>query len=125
MKVLKKLTIISILLLPLAGCTWDFFVPKDITGPVSLKNDIMPIFNTYCNMAGCHDGVAFAPDLTPSNAYNDMFATAQIDTLNPETSKLYVRMTTTNPLPMPTSGLLSADKTNLVLEWIKQGAKDN
>lgn len=122
---IKKLAFLSFLLLPLSSCTWDYFVPDVITGPVSLQTDIIPIFDQYCNMSGCHDGVAFAPDLTPANAYNDMFATNQIDTVNPELSKLYVRMTTTTPLPMPTSGLLDANKTNLVLEWITQGAKNN
>jgi hypothetical protein len=124
---MKKITFIVGILFILASCTNDIRKSKIITGPVSFQNDIIPIFNQQCNISGCHDGVTNPPqtDLTPANAYTDLFAKNQIDTLNPSQSNLYIRMTTTVPLPMPPGGLLPASQTNLILNWITEGAKNN
>jgi hypothetical protein len=124
---MKKIAFIVGILFILASCTNDIRKSKIITGPVSFQTDIIPIFNQHCNMSGCHDGITNPPqtDLTPANAYPDLFAKIQIDTVNPAQSNLYIRMTTTVPLPMPPAGLLPKGQTDLVLKWIEQGAKNN
>ena len=50
---------------------------------VSFSADIQPIFNEGCNNAGCHATGGIAPDLTPANAYADLFAKNLIDLVNP------------------------------------------
>ncbi len=99
--------------------------PVDTTVITSFSNDIMPIFSTYCSF--CHPG-SHSLDLTQQNAYNQLWTVGPnapyIDTTDAEASILYIRMNS-NTNPMPPAGKLSSDKTNLVLNWIKQGAKNN
>lgn len=125
---MRKITAISFLLLLgiISACKKDFFEPPpplDLATPVSFTTDILPIFETNCYGAGCHDK-GIAPDLTPGNAYDQLNMLGYVDTTNAEGSTLYMRMTSaTNP--MPPSGKLSGEKTNKILAWIKQGAKNN
>lgn len=95
---------------------------------VSFKNNILPLFDAYCNTSGCHSGgspkgnlnledsVAYASLMKPGSGY--------INTSVPNFSGLYVQMNSTN-LPMPPAGLLDECKRNLVLRWIQQGASNN
>ncbi|MCC6685148.1 MAG: hypothetical protein IT247_08760 [Bacteroidia bacterium] len=125
---MRKITTISFLLLLgiISACKKDFFEPPpplDLTTPVSFSTDIMPIFEASCYGSGCHDK-GIAPDLTPDNAYDQLNMLGYVDTTNAEGSTLYMRMiSATNP--MPPSGKLSGEKTNKILAWIKQGAKNN
>ncbi len=109
----------------LASCEWEEYKVSDTElSDVSFSQDIMPIFNQSCNTAGCHDQTGFSPDLSPANAYQDLFDTNMIDLDNPAQSELYVRMIDVQS-PMPLDGILSESKTNKVLVWIEEGAKDN
>ena len=96
----------------------------DLPQNVSLTEDVMPIFDRSCNMAGCHPANGIPPDLSPENAHTALTLGGMVDTLNPELSILYVRMIDTKD-PMPPSGLLSNYEINVVLGWITEGAKDN
>ena len=94
----------------------------------SFSKNIQPIFNTYCNGTGCHNSTSHSGSLNleSSVAYSQLLAhgTGYINTSNPEFSLLYSKLTSASGV-MPPSGRLDVCKTNLVLEWIKQMAKNN
>jgi mono/diheme cytochrome c family protein len=110
----------------LSGCEKDYhYIAPAPTQPVSLSMDLQPIFNASC--IGCHDG-SLDPDLRDGFSHASLWATGDIDTLNPAGSVLYVRVT----LPSATSGAmppggpaLSSSETALVLKWIQDGAPNN
>ena len=96
----------------------------DTTVQVSFSKDIIPIFNQACNISGCHSTGGFSPDLTPENAYAELFAGNLIDTLVPEDSELVQWMLGNRSLVMPPSGS-NGEFNSKVLSWIGQGAKDD
>ncbi|HOH99299.1 MAG TPA: hypothetical protein PLE85_02060 [Bacteroidales bacterium] len=104
------------------GCDYDHPVPEQISlDSVSFSANLIPYFNASCNMAGCHDAGGIPPDLTPENAYQDLFAKNQVNLAIPENSKLYRKVATggsMEPYSKPA-------ETAMVLAWIKQGAKNN
>jgi len=110
-----------------SSCYFDQHLPiePDLTpvGEMSFKDDIIPIFNASCNMAGCHNG-AVAPDLRAQNAFNALQNGGYIDVLNPQGSELMQWMLGNRNLPMPLSGPNSTYNSK-VLGWIEQGAKNN
>lgn len=95
---------------------------------VSFSNNVQPIFNTYCNVSGCHNGISHSGSLnlesTVSYAQLTAHGTGYIDTLNPQFSLLYSKLTSTSDV-MPPSGRLDVCKISLILQWIKQKAKNN
>lgn len=123
---LLKVVPLVCLIFVISNCEKDYMAsepPVDLATPVSFKGDIMPIFKATCFGAGCHDK-GIAPDLTEANAYDQLLQLGYVDTLDAEKCKLYLRMISTAK-PMPPSGKLAAEKTNLILAWIKQGAHNN
>ena len=123
---------ISILLLAFSltfsSCKDDSYVIPTvvITGSVSYDTIIQPIFNASCALSGCHVPGAQAPDLSASNAYNNLYQYALIDTVSPTTSVLYEHLTATGGQSlMPPVGALSPKQKGEVLAWIKQGGQNN
>jgi hypothetical protein len=110
----------------LQSCYYDKILPvtTDITGDVSFADDIIPIFNAACNTSGCHNAGGFSPDLSPANAYADLFSEGLINKADPEASELYQWMAGMKSIPMPVSGV-NPEYNALVLAWIEQGALDN
>ncbi|KAA3634941.1 MAG: hypothetical protein DWQ02_10555 [Bacteroidetes bacterium] len=107
------------------SCEWEEYEVSDIEiSEVSFSEDVMPIFNQSCNSIGCHNDTGIPPDLSPANAYQDLFDTNMIDLNNPAQSELYVRMIDVQS-PMPLDGILSETLTRTVLVWIEEGALDN
>lgn len=115
------------------GCEYKYYVePKIVVDPtvvISFKNDIGPIFDAHC--ISCHKTGGQSPDLTSTNGYLSLTTGSKkfIDTPS-DSSLLIQRITKTGSLGkkkqfMPPSGKLSEDKISLILNWIKQGAKDN
>jgi len=102
--------------------------PSDTIATVSFNLHILPIFNTYCNGAGCHSGTSLAGNLNlaPSVAYSQLTQSGKgyIDTANPNYSVLYSQMNSTSS-PMPPTGKLDACTINLVYKWIQQKARNN
>ena len=95
---------------------------------VSFKNDIQTIFNQNCVSSGCHaaNKPAGGLNLESPGTYMELLEpkSGYIDTLNPNSSLLYVSMTSaTNP--MPPKGKLDDCTTQMVLKWIQQKAKNN
>lgn len=106
----------------LSGCEYDYIQPDNapITTEVKFSSDIIPIFETSCNMSGCHSAGATPPDLSPANAYTDLFQTAMIDTITPTNSVLYTSMHSGSMKKYSTP-----TQTQTILAWIEQGAKNN
>lgn len=108
------------------SCQKDYFVPEPIEVPdtISFSAHVIPIFIESCATSNCHDLGGISPDLTADNAYFSLTITGLIDTDNPESSILYQRMKSQTK-PMPPSGLLQEAKTEIILNWIAQGALEN
>jgi hypothetical protein len=123
-KIYGFLTVFTMLIL--IGCyknkTVNFDTGDDITRSVSFTADIIPIFNSSCNISGCHSSGGKAPDLSISNAYNSL--AGYINTGDPQSSELYLWMAGKKGTPMPVGGI-NKDYNALVLAWIKQGAENN
>ncbi|MBK6346127.1 MAG: hypothetical protein IPN08_13555 [Bacteroidales bacterium] len=109
----------------LSGCEYDYVEPDNTPPPdtISFANDILPIFSAgtpACDASGCHASGAFAPDLTPANAYNNLMQDNRIDTANPAASPFYIKISTGS---MKT--FLSTNDAKLILAWIEKGALNN
>jgi len=105
------------------GCAWDQLELEPVPEVVSFSGDIQPMFDASC-VDGCHAANLIPPNLSQGNSYDVLFSTSLVDTLNPTTSVLYVRMNETST-PMPPTGKLNQNTVNLVLAWIEQGAKND
>ncbi|MBK8722407.1 MAG: hypothetical protein IPL95_09105 [Saprospiraceae bacterium] len=112
----------------LSGCYKDKTVVLDtgaeITRPVTFSGDVVPIFNKSCAVSGCHSAGGKSPDLTVTNAYNNLFSGNFINKGDAANSELIKWMTGKKSTPMPVSGI-NKDYNALVLAWIKQGAENN
>lgn len=111
----------------LTSCEYDFVVPEkppviDPEVPISFATQIEPIFSNNNNCTACHKTGATPPDLSVGKAYAAIVP-ALINTTDTAASIIYW-------FPHPESSTHSwkkyelADAT-LILEWIKQGAKNN
>lgn len=135
MRSFKKIAILAILSgiagVAIFSCTFkkaDIKPICNIPAKVSFSSDILPILNAHCNTLGCHTGTRPAGNLNldASVAYTKLMKSGSgyIDTINPNYSLLYSLMITTSK-PMPPSGKLDECKTNMILKWIQQKAKNN
>lgn len=119
--VIKHMMLIAVIFSLLASCTYDQVAPIDAPDDVSFSTDIMPIFDTSCNVVGCHSANTIPPDLTQSQAWDDLIARGLIDTQTPKSSTLWAKI--------DTGGSMEQYATNndrvLILAWIEQGALDN
>jgi hypothetical protein len=123
---MKKIIILIISLLSVMSwqsCQYDWVVPEEVIVPdvVSFSADIIPIFDRGCNMSGCHSVGGFAPDLTPANAYADLFAENQIDLNTPKNSILYRKIIQGGSMYIYTQ----PGDADIILKWIEDGALDN
>jgi hypothetical protein len=112
----------------LAGCYKDKTVilntGTEVTKTVSFSNDIITIFNSGCNISGCHNAGGQAPELTATRAYASLTDGNFLNVTSPEESEIYMWMTGKRNLPMPVGGI-NKDYNAIVLAWIKQGAQNN
>jgi len=104
-------------------------IPKtdvEVTRPVSLAADIIPIFEAKCNLSGCHNSGGIKPDLSVDKAFNSLSNGGYVDIGNPANSSLYLWLTGEKGSIMPPGGPNNPSNVNqLVLAWIKQGALNN
>jgi hypothetical protein len=124
---MKNSIILIVTLIGMAAwqsCQYEWVEPEKTVIPdvISFSADVQPIFNEGCNNAGCHAPGGTAPDLTPANAYADLFAMNLIDLVNPEQSILYLKLAEGGSMKKYAP---SGDPDDLILEWIKQGAPNN
>jgi len=127
---IKNLIGIVAIILVVYSCQYKFIVepappPPQPGDTVSFSLELVPIWNGDDNCVACHTTGGQKPDLTPDNAYSSIMGTpGVVNTADPESSLLYL-----NPLPSNTSNhtwkKYKAGEADLVLLWIKQGAKNN
>jgi hypothetical protein len=103
-------------------------VPTDqeVTTPVSLASDLIPLFHQSCSISGCHNNGGLKPDLSDDNAYSTLINGDYINVTDPEQSEIYLWMTGKRATAMPVGAANNPSNINqLVLAWIKQGSKNN
>ena len=126
----------------ISSCTKDKVVPPVINTTVSFRQDIYPVFASstgHCGNTLCHTDQFSLPWFTSADScrtsllrdtsVNIEARTPFINLEQPESSYLYIKLTSANPTygeRMPKDGpYLSPEFTAKVLAWIKQGAPDN
>ena len=98
----------------------------EVTTPVSLATDLIPVFAASCSISGCHNSGGLKPDLTADKAYNALISGNYVDLATPENSEIYLWLTGKRSTAMPVGAANNPSNINqLVLAWIKQGAKNN
>jgi len=129
--------IIAITFILVTGCMFfvascykvtTLVVPNDaeITKPVILSTDLIPLFTKNCSISGCHNTGGTKPDLSAGNAYNSIINGNYVNLGTPENSDIYLWLTGKKALAMPAGAANNPSNINqLVLAWIKQGAKNN
>ncbi|MCF8246986.1 MAG: hypothetical protein K9J37_18790 [Saprospiraceae bacterium] len=130
-KVIASAALIGMVLMFMGSCYYDEVLPEDLKvqddgalTDAKFSTDILPIFNSSCSAAGCHNTGGTPPDLTPAKAYDALIGGGYIDTAVPENSGLYQWMKGNKGIPMPITGANPAYNAK-VLAWIKQGAQNN
>jgi hypothetical protein len=106
-----------------SSCEKEYFKPMpaaDIPSEVSYAQHVEPMLETKCAIGGCHNG-AVPPNLVKGKSYVALVEGGFVDTLNAEQSVLIVKVKSNMP---PPSGLPAAD-IDLLVKWMKQGAKEN
>jgi hypothetical protein len=126
MKKIIRVLGVLVMTLSISSCYYDDTmedaVPMDTD--ISFQNDVISIFNTSCNVLGCHNSGGISPDLSPPNAYNSLISNGYINTDDPTISELYLWVTGQKGTPMPVSGT-DPVISNTILSWIEQGALNN
>ena len=131
MRTKKIAIVVAVITAPIIGLQGCYKVATvipdnkvEVTEPVSFAKDIIPIFNTKCNMSGCHNQGGQIPNLSVTVSYNSLLNGNYIDKSSPANSLLYLKMSGKKGSPMPLTGS-NIEYNALVLAWIQQGAKDN
>lgn len=111
------------------ACEYEFVEPiksPPIVPPgdsISFSLNIVPIWNNNNNCTSCHKGGGTPPDLTAGAAFSSITNLGLINSTTPENSGIYI-------IPAPTSGThgwkkYTSSEAAAILEWIKDGAKNN
>ena len=75
----------------------------------SFSSTILPLFNTSCNLSGCHDG----PNAAQLNTYQ---------VIHDNATQIKASISTGR---MPKGGTLTTTQKNAIYCWIDNGAKNN
>ena len=124
---IKGICFLAVILFLVSSCEYDKYPPDkpvEVIANVKFSSDVLPIFNSSCNMAGCHSSNGQSPDLTTDLAYISITQGGLVDTVTVTNSVLYARLIDRQS-PMPPSGQLSQNDINIIYSWIKEGAPNN
>lgn len=119
----NKYFVLSVLTGLLMTCFWScekFTLtenPLPAGDSIRFSTDIVPIFSAC---TGCHNGVIQTPDLE-HNPYQSLISMKLVNVSDPTQSKLYIQLTTVSSHEARVTPL----QVQTILEWIKQGAKNN
>lgn len=99
------------------------YIPPPPGDSTSFSLEVVPIWNNNNNCTSCHKAGGNQPDLTADAAYSSITSQGLIDNTTPENSIIYI-------YPAPTSSTHTWKKYNsteaaTILQWIKEGAKNN
>jgi uncharacterized membrane protein len=124
---MQILSFVLIVILYMTGCEKAKvgLTAENLPAVVSFSKNIVPILNSNCiSCHGSSGGSAMtAPVLSGENVFQNLIESA--DTINPESSDLYLMVTAKASNPMPPSSELSDYDAGMILKWMKQGAKNN
>ena len=101
-------------------------IPCD-SDTVYFQNDIFPLIHSTCGKPGCHDNIT-AQNGVVLTSYYKIIQTGEIIPFEPDSSKIYKKITESNPddrMPPPPNNPLSTDQINMIYKWILQGALNN
>jgi len=124
-RIIQRIYFLCAMAILLGSCYYDeVIVFEGLPQNVSLKNDLQPIFDRDCSLAGCHDAQStHEPSLVPEKTYNALITRGYVNTIDPEKSELYIAITSGG---MPEGrGELSTNDKKIILAWITEGAKNN
>ena len=97
---------------------------------VYFQNDVLPMFISTCAKSDCHDGLSYhlGKLIIPLLDYSTINIPGNIITGNPDSSKIYKRITSTDTavrMPRIPDPPLTTEQINLIYKWILQGALNN
>jgi hypothetical protein len=120
---LFKISLLGVLLtgFTFTACEYQFVEPEQIIlpdDPISFATEIQPVFNSKCNT--CH--TVTSPVLTDGNAYQNLMSGGYIDLNNPESSVIYVKVSSGHP---GGSSAFNSTERAILLKWIQEGAENN
>ena len=110
----------------LTGCYKDVIFPDaafDPDGPpqsVSYSDDVKPLLNSKCALAGCHVSGSHKPYMTTDVSYLQIVNGGFINTMIPKESILYQKINGEMREYIP-----SAADRQKVYDWIRTGAQNN
>ena len=93
---------------------------------VYFQNKVLPLLNSGCAMAGCHDAITHKEGINLTT-YAKIFSTGGVLPGNPANSKLYKVLNKSGSdrmPPAPAAAFTQAQK-DIAYNWIMQGAKNN
>lgn len=94
------------------------------TEKIYFKTDVLPIFNSNCATAGCHDAQTGEAGIM-LNSYDNIIATSKVKPFSLNDSDLYERITETDDekrMPPPPRERLTPAQVQIIVKWILQGA---
>ncbi len=109
---------IMLLLLFTTGCYYDQVLPVEPEGDIHYAQDMQPFFDAKC--ASCHPDDS-QPDLQVGTSYNSLISGNYINTSDPSSSKLYVKISAGGSM----EGFATDAERAITLKWIEQGAQNN
>ncbi len=120
----KLIALLSIGIFLFSSCEYEFIEPEPVVIPevISFTDDILPVFANKCSLSGCHTTGNPILDLSAANAYTQLFGKQLIDLDVPESSGIYLKLTSPGTTHQ---GRSTAQEQALILEWIRKGARNN
>jgi len=105
----------------ISSCKYDTILPVVVipVNNVSFATQVAPIFSTGNKCTSCHKPGATSPDLTLADAYASIVP-QYVSLTTPESSVVYVNASSGNH-----KATVTATQAALILQWIKEGAKNN
>lgn len=127
---MKQLILYAILMLivgiGVTGCYKDVILPDTVADPdgppqaVSFKDEVAPMLNTKCALAGCHVTGSHKPYLMTAVSYQEIVNGGFVNTIIPKESILYKMINGEMKEYIP-----SATDRQKVYDWIRNGVPNN
>ena len=118
--------LIFIMAVGLISCYKDIILPDAKVDPdapaqpVSFKNEIAPMVNTKCAIAGCHVAGAHKPYMTLDVSYLQIVNNGYVNTSVPKESTIYKMINGEMREYIP-----AATDRQKIYDWIRNGAPNN
>jgi hypothetical protein len=96
---------------------------KECKDSVYFQQKILPLFTNSC--VSCHNGLPYQGEEILSNLDNYQTIRSKANPSDPASSPIYQVLISSGEESMPPVAPLSSANINMVLNWIKEGAKNN